>query len=46
MESISLCEPDIVWSAPKIFTAVADAVEWVTQAKEVNFVIHFLNGFY
>lgn len=32
-------------SAPKIFTAVADAVEWVARQEGVNFVIHYLDDF-
>jgi len=32
-------------SAPKIFTAVADAVEWVLQKREVKFIIHYLDDF-
>lgn len=32
-------------SAPKIFTAVADAVEWIVQRSGVRFVIHYLDDF-
>lgn len=32
-------------SAPKIFTAVADAVEWILRSEGVNFVIHYLDDF-
>ena len=32
-------------SAPKIFTAVADAVEWVAKQEGAGFVIHYLNDF-
>lgn len=32
-------------SAPKIFTAVADAVEWILRKEGVNFVIHYLDDF-
>ena len=32
-------------SAPKIFTALADAVEWVTRQEGVRFVIHYLDDF-
>ena len=32
-------------SAPKIFTAVADAVQWILQQEGVRFVIHFLDDF-
>ena len=30
-------------SAPKIFTALADAAEWILHKVGINFVIHFLN---
>ena len=32
-------------SAPKIFTALADAVEWVARQEGVRFVIHYLDDF-
>ena len=32
-------------SAPKIFTAVVDAVQWILQQEGVRFVIHFLADF-
>lgn len=32
-------------SAPKIFTAVADAVEWVAKREKAGFVIHYLDDF-
>lgn len=32
-------------SAPKIFTAVADAVEWIARSEGVHFVIHYLDDF-
>ncbi len=32
-------------SAPKIFTAVADAVEWITKKRGADFVIHYLDDF-
>ena len=32
--------------APKIFTAVADAVEWILKAEGVDFVIHCLDDFF
>jgi len=34
-----------VRSAPKIFTALADAVEWVLKERGVKFVIHYLDDF-
>lgn len=34
-----------LWSAPKIFTAVADAVEWIVRQQGVQFVIHYLDDF-
>ena len=32
-------------SAPKIFTAVVDVVEWITRGKGAEFVIHYLDDF-
>ncbi len=32
-------------SAPKIFTAVADAVEWILKHEGVRFAIHYLDDF-
>ena len=32
-------------SAPKIFTALADAVEWIVRQQEVEFIIHYLDDF-
>lgn len=32
-------------SAPKIFAAVADAVEWIARYLGVRFVIHYLDDF-
>jgi len=32
-------------SAPKIFTAVADAVEWILKDEGVRFAIHYLDKF-
>lgn len=32
-------------SAPKIFMAIADAVEWVVRQEGVHFVIHYLDDF-
>ena len=32
-------------SAPKIFTALADALEWVVQQTGVEVVLHYLNDF-
>ena len=32
-------------SAPKIFTAIADAVTWIVQQQGVRFVIHYLDDF-
>ena len=32
-------------SAPKIFTAVADAVEWIVREEGVDFVVHYLDDF-
>ena len=32
-------------SDPKIFTALADAAEWIIRQAGVNFVIHYLNDF-
>ena len=32
-------------SAPKIFTALADAAEWIARQRGVEFVIHYLDDF-
>ena len=32
-------------SAPKIFTALADALEWVVRQEGVDFIIHYLDDF-
>ena len=32
-------------SAPKIFTAVADAVEWIVRQEGVDFTIHYLDDY-
>ena len=32
-------------SAPKIFTALADAAEWIVRQRGVEFVIHYLDDF-
>ena len=32
-------------SAPKLFTAVADAAEWIVREAGVTFVIHYLDDF-
>ena len=32
-------------SAPKIFTAVADAVEWIVKQEGVQFIIHYLDDY-
>lgn len=32
-------------SAPKIFTALADAIEWIARRNRVQFVIHYLDDF-
>lgn len=34
-----------LWSAPKIFTSVADAVEWVVRQEGVDFILHYLDNF-
>ena len=34
-----------LWSAPKIFTAVADAAEWVLQQAGVEHVCHYLDDY-
>ena len=34
-----------LWSAPKIFTAVADALEWTVKCEGVGSVIHYLDDF-
>ncbi len=42
---VDLALPFGLRSAPKIFTAVADAVEWITRRKGAEFVIHYLDDF-
>ena len=32
-------------SAPKIFTALADALEWIARSNGVRFIIHYLDDF-
>lgn len=32
-------------SAPKIFTAIADAAEWIARQHGVNFIIHYLDDY-
>ena len=32
-------------SAPKIFTALADAAEWMVRREGVEFIIHYLDDF-
>ena len=32
-------------SAPKIFTAIADAAEWIVRQAGVNFIMHYLDDF-
>ena len=34
-----------LWSAPKIFNAVADAVEWILRHQGIGCVIHYLDDF-
>lgn len=34
-----------LWSAPKIFTAIADAVEWMVRHKGVETLFHYLDEF-
>ena len=42
---VDLTLPFGLRSAPKIFTAVVDAVEWITRRKGAEFVIHYLDDF-
>ena len=32
-------------SAPKIFTAIADAVEWISRQEGVDFILHYMDNF-
>ena len=43
----SLIQPLLfgLWSAPKIFNAVADAVGWILRNQGVSFVMHYFNDF-
>ena len=37
--------PFSLWSASKIFSAIADTVEWIVRQQGVEFVIHYLDDF-
>ena len=37
--------PFVLRSAPKIFTAVADALEWIVEQEEVCLIMHYLDDF-
>ena len=39
------CLPFGLCSAPKIFTSLADAAEWILHQAGINFVIHNLDNF-
>ena len=34
-----------LWSAPKIFTALADAIEWTARRRGVQFIIYYVDDF-
>ena len=34
-----------LWSAPKLLTALADAVQWLIKEKGVDFCIHYLDDY-
>ncbi len=34
-----------LWSAPKLLTALADAVQWLIKEKGVGFCIHYLDDY-
>ena len=42
---VDMALPFRLRSAPKIFTAMADAAQWITQQEGVNFIIHYLDDF-
>ena len=39
------CPPIWYYLAPKIFTAIVDAAEWIIRQERVKFVIHYLDDF-
>ena len=42
---VDTCLPFGLRSAPKIFTAMADAVEWIVKQKGVHDVIYYLDDY-
>ena len=34
-----------LWSAPKLLTALADAIEWIVKNNGITFIIHYLDDF-
>jgi hypothetical protein len=42
---VTFCSHCSLRSAPKIFTAITDAVEWILKQAGVKFVIHYLDDF-
>ena len=42
---VDTCLPFGLRSAPKIFTAVADGLEWVVRKKGVGLIEHYLDDF-
>ena len=42
---IDMALPFGLRSAPKIFTAVADAAEWIVRRRGVKFLIHYLDDY-
>ena len=43
---VDSCLPFGLRSAPKIFSAVADALEWIVRSEGVDFIIHYLDDFF
>ena len=42
---VDLVHPFGHHSAPKIFKAVADALQWVMLSRKIRFILHYLNDF-
>lgn len=44
-EHVDSALPFSLRSAPKIFNAIADALEWILQSKRVKCIMHYLDDF-
>ncbi len=43
---VDMALPFVLRSAPKIFTALADALQWIVQDRRVDWLIHYINDFF